>query len=236
MKITDISVQAKNPNRVNISVDGKYAFSLDIFQVGELGIKNGNEVTPEEIAKWEEESTFGKLYALALEYTMLRPHSSREIRDYLWKKTLTKKVQRPVSQRKSKIENRKLTSSEIVEKPGVSKHIADRVFDRLEEKGYINDEQFAKWWVESRHQTKGISRRKLEAELRTKGVASDIISETIQKSTREEKSELQKVIAKKRSKYAGDEQKLIAYLARQGFSYDDIRTALSGDFENDDSL
>jgi SOS response regulatory protein OraA/RecX len=32
------------------------------------------------------------------------------------------------------------------------------------------------------------------------------------------------VIAKKRSRY--DDQKLMAYLARQGFRYDDIREAL----------
>jgi SOS response regulatory protein OraA/RecX len=36
------------------------------------------------------------------------------------------------------------------------------------------------------------------------------------------------VLAKKRSKY-DDEQKLIAYLMRQGFSYDTIRDALNGD-------
>jgi regulatory protein len=38
-------------------------------------------------------------------------------------------------------------------------------------------------------------------------------------------SELQKIIAKKRSRY-DDEQKFMAYLARQGFSYDDIKEAL----------
>ena len=40
--------------------------------------------------------------------------------------------------------------------------------------------------------------------------------------------ELSKMIEKKRAKYP-DEQKLIAYLARQGFSYDDIKSALHGD-------
>ena len=38
MKITDISLQARDKNRVNVSVDGKYRFSLDIFQVGELAL------------------------------------------------------------------------------------------------------------------------------------------------------------------------------------------------------
>ncbi len=183
--------------------------------MGELGIKNGLEVSDEQIAIWEEESAFGKLYGRALEYTMIRPHSAREIRDYLWRKTLNRKT--------------KNRAGEVVEREGVSRELADRVYDRLEERGYVSDENFARWWVETRHQTKGISRRKLTAELHGKGVKTEIINEIMQKSTREEKSELQKVIAKKQAKYAGDEQKLIAYLIRQGFSYDDIRDSLADD-------
>ena len=61
MRITDISLQAKNPNRVNISVDGKYRFSLDVFQVGELGIKKNNDYSEAEIVGFETESQFGKL-------------------------------------------------------------------------------------------------------------------------------------------------------------------------------
>lgn len=234
MKITDISVQTRNKDRVNISVDGKYAFSLDIFQVGELGLKNGREVTSEEIAKWEEESAFGKLYARALEYTMMRPHSAREIRDYLWRKTLPKRVRRQ-DVRDKKSSGRQDVSEDgarnadnaIVEKPGVSQEIADRVYARLVERGHINDGNFARWWVETRHQTKGISIRKLTAELRAKGVTTETIEQVMQNCTREEKREIEKVIAKKRARYAGDEQKLVAYLARQGFSYDAIREALA---------
>jgi hypothetical protein len=91
MKITSISVQVRNSDRVNISIDGKYRLSLDIYQLTELGVKNGVEVSDEQIAEWEAESTFGKLYGRALEYTMIRPHSAKEIRDYLWRKTLTRR-------------------------------------------------------------------------------------------------------------------------------------------------
>ena len=87
MKITDISLQAKNPDRVNVSVDGSFLFSLDITQITELGIKKGQEYSQAELDALQEESQFGKLYARALEYTMLRPHSARELRYYLWRKT-----------------------------------------------------------------------------------------------------------------------------------------------------
>ena len=213
MKITNISLQVKNTDRVNISVDGKYRFSLDIYQVGELGIKVGKEYTDQELSELETESQFGKLYGRALEYTMMRPHSAKEVRDYLWRKTRTTRV-------------RVKDTNELRERPGVTQALADRVFDRLMEKGYLDDTKFARYWVENRLQRKGISTRKLIAELRLKGVEASLIEEAMHNSPRDEKSEIMKIIEKKRSKY-DDDTKFIAYLMRQGFSYDTIRTALS---------
>ncbi len=212
MKITDISQAVKNPNRVNVSVDGKYRFSLDIFQVGELGIRIGKEYSEDELRELETESQFGKLYGRALEYTMLRPHSKREVRDYLWKKTRSTTY--------------KSRTGEMKQREGVSQEVADRVFARLEEKGYLDDEQFTRWWVENRNLTKGSSRRKLIAELRAKGVDNAIIESQLAASVRSDQEELQKVIAKKRARYP-DEQKFMQYLMRQGFSYDDVREALA---------
>ena len=70
--------------------------------------------------------------------------------------------------------------------------------------------------------------RKLQAELRAKGVDTKIIEELLVNSSRTDQEELQKIIAKKRSRY-DDEQKFMQYLARQGFSYDDIKRALDTD-------
>lgn len=212
MKITGITSQTKNPDRVNVMVDGKYRFSLDIFQVAELGIKVGKDYTEAELDELETESQFGKLYTRALEYTMLRPHSGKEIRDYLWRKTRATKY--------------KSRTGEIKERAGVSRDVADRVFARLVDKGYIDDEKFARYWVENRNLTKGASRRKLTAELRAKGVDQTIIDQQFAESERRDEEELQKIIAKKRGRY-DDEQKFIQYLARQGFSFDDIKQALS---------
>ena len=214
MRITDISLQAKNADRVNVSVDGKYRFSLDLFQVGELGIKIGNEYGESELAEIENESQFGKLYARALEYCMLRPHSIREVKDYLWRKTRTTKY--------------KSRTGEMKERAGVSQANADRVLERLIEKGYVDDEKFARFWVESRHRRKGASRRKLASELGVKGVNSTIIETVLAQTDRSDDDELKKMIEKKRSRY-DDDAKLIAYLARQGFGYDDIKTALSSE-------
>ena len=212
MKITGISAQVRDKNRVNVMVDGKYRFSLDIFQVGELGVKVGRDYSDAELTELETESQFGKLYTRALEYTMLRPHSSKEIRDYLWRKTRATKY--------------KSRTGELKERAGVSQELADRVYDRLLGKGYIDDEKFTRFWVENRNITKGASRRKLTAELRAKGVSQSIIDQQFAETERSDEDELQKIIAKKRSRY-DDEQKFIQYLARQGFNFDDIKSALA---------
>ncbi len=213
MKITALSAQQKDPNRVNVMVDGVFRFSLDIFQVADLGIRVGKEYSDNELLVLETESQFGKLYARALEYTFLRPHSAKEIKDYLYRKTLTKKYK----DRKTGV---------LKDRLGVDAAITERVFDRLSDKGYIDDEKFARYWVENRNQTKGSSLRKIEAELMAKGVNRSIIQRCIAESERNDRTELQKIIAKKSKRYT-DEQKLIQYLARQGFSYDDIKAALS---------
>lgn len=207
MKITAITAQQKNKNRVNVMVDGEYRFSLDVFQYADLGLRIGKEYSDEELNALETESQFGKVYARTLEYCLMRPHSAKEVRDYLYRKT------------------RDMRTKTGEMKKGVSPDITGRVFDRLVEKDYINDEKFARYWIENRNLSKGISQRKLTAELRSKGVDQAMIETLLAGSSRGEDDELQKIIIKKRPRYP-DEQKFIQYLMRQGFRYDDIRAAL----------
>lgn len=212
MRVTAITIQQKDPNRVNVMIDGKYRFSLDVAQVVDLKLKTGKEYTEDELLELETESQFGRLYARTLEYCFMRPHSAKEVRDYLYRKTLTKKY-------------RSKKTGELKARPGVDKVVVDRVFDRLVEKGYVDDEKFANFWVENRNQRKGISRRMLHAELRRKGVDQAVIESCFAALVRNDVDEIQKIIAKKRARYS-DDKKLIQYLARQGFLYDDIKASL----------
>lgn len=212
MKITDISLQARDNNRVNVSVDGVYSFSLDITQVTDLSLKVGRELSDGELEELQEESQFGKLYMRALEYCLRRPHSVKEVRDYLWRKT------QPTLRKSRTGMNNPVVYSE---------RVASRVLRKLQQKAYVDDDEFARWWVENRQLSKGVSRRKLTAELRSKGVHADIIAQTLEKTDRTDDQELRKVIAKKHRRYAGDRQKFVQYLVRQGFSYDDVVSALN---------
>lgn len=213
MKVTALKSQVRDANRVNVFIDGTYSFSLDITQVAELGIKTGNEYNEKELAELEDESQFGKLYTRSLEYALTRPRSLREMRDYLYRKTRDTR-----------------TKMGTIRK-GVSPALTQRVFDRLVEKGYLDDEKFARFWVENRNVRKGTSLRKLQSELSAKGVDKSIIDVVIGNSDRSDSEEIRKIIAKKAKRY-DDEQKLIAYLMRQGFSYDSVKSALAeGDEE-----
>lgn len=212
MIITAVTAQQKDKNRINVMVDGKYRFSLDIFQYADLGIKVGKDYSEEELIELETESQFGKVYMRALEYSLMRPHSAKEVRDYLYRKTRDTKT--------------KTKTGELKDRPGVPAAITERVFAKLLEKKYIDDEKFARFWIENRNLRKGTSRRKLQAELRAKGVESSIIERLLADSERSDDDEIMKIIAKKRNRYP-DDQKLMQYLARQGFSYDDIKQALS---------
>ena len=193
-------------------VDGVYRFSLDAYQVTDLGIKAGEDIDKSQLADLENESVFGKLYTRALEYTMIRPHSGREIRDYLLRKTKDRQI-------------RSRHTGEMKTIKGVEEGVVDRVYRRLSEKGYVDDQKFADFWVNNRHLRKGISYQKLRSELYAKGVSSEIIDVALEASDRDEAQELQKLIEKKAARYS-DQKKLTMYLQRQGFRYGDIQKAI----------
>ncbi len=216
-RVTDIKQAVRDQNRVNIYVDDKFFCSLDISQVVDFHLKIGKEISEEEKTQLKHASDFGKFYARALEYALIRPRSSREIQDYLKKKTLSRKI---------RVKNRKTGEYQTKEKPGYDISLVPLVFRRLEERGYVDDERFAKIWVENRNASKGTSIKKLRLELQQKGISHQIIDQVLDESERNDESELKKIIAKKRNKYS-DEQKFIQYLLRAGFNYSDILDALS---------
>lgn len=194
LKITNLKQGVKNPERVNVFVSGKYAFSLDIAQVVDYKLKVGREISEEELAELKKASEFGKLYQRTLEWALLRPRSEKETFDYLYKKIYEKKL---------------------------DKEYIGRIVEKLKDKKYVSDEIFARWYVENRFVKKGVSKKRLEMELIKKGVSREIIERVLAESGRDEKEEILKMIAKKRAKY--DDEKLMQYLCRQGFSYEMVR-------------
>lgn len=197
MKITDIKKQVKRSDRYSIFIDGKYDFSLSESELLNLALRVGQELSKEDYKKLKDTASEDRAYDRALNLIMCRPRSVWEIQTYL---------------------KQKKYEPAMIEK----------ITRRLQENNYLDDTSFARSWVQSRRLLKSTSRRKLQLELRQKGVADEIVDQVL--SEDDEHDELQmlkEIIEKKRtqSRYA-DEQKLIAYLARQGFNYGDIKQAL----------
>jgi regulatory protein len=100
---------------------------------------------------------------------------------------------------------------------------AEEVLSRFEEVGLINDGAFADAWVESRHHGRGLARRALARELRTKGVESTVIDEAVSQldSEQEEVTARELVARKLRSTRGLDRDKrlrrLAGMLARKGY-------------------
>ncbi|MFF7282080.1 recombination regulator RecX [Streptomyces griseorubiginosus] len=100
---------------------------------------------------------------------------------------------------------------------------AEEVLSRFEEVGLINDSAFADAWVESRHHGRGLARRALAQELRTKGVDSTLIDEAVSQldSEQEEATARELVDRKLRATRGLDRDKrlrrLAGMLARKGY-------------------
>lgn len=110
-------------------------------------------------------------------------------------------------------------------KRGYTDDICDRVLDRLADVGLVDDADFAEQWVRSRREYGGKGKRALAAELRTKGVDSDVITavlDGIDAGAERDRAE-QLVQAKlRREKLADDDtrlaRRLVGMLARRGYS------------------
>ncbi|MFM9596544.1 recombination regulator RecX [Streptomyces scabiei] len=114
--------------------------------------------------------------------------------------------------------------ADALRKREIPEDVADAVLSRFEEVGLIDDGAFAEAWVESRHHGRGLARRALARELRTKGVDSALIDEAVsQLDSEQEETTARELVARKlRSTRGLDRDKrlrrLAGMLARKGYS------------------
>lgn len=108
--------------------------------------------------------------------------------------------------------------------------VLDQVMERLAELGYINDSEFARWWVGTRTGRKPKGAKAIRLELVQKGISADIADSTISTLMKGEKSErllareagLKKVAILEKYPKMIRKQKLAAFLLRRGFSPDTV--------------
>ncbi|MFJ8539211.1 recombination regulator RecX [Streptomyces sp. NPDC093591] len=113
--------------------------------------------------------------------------------------------------------------ADALRKREIPDEAAEEVLSRFEEVGLINDSAFADAWVESRHHGRGLARRALAQELRTKGVDSTLIDAAVaQLDSEQEETTARELVARKlRSTRGLDRDKrlrrLAGMLARKGY-------------------
>lgn len=195
-KVTDIKQQVKRQDRYSVFIDDKYSLSLSENELMQSGIKLNKEYTEVELEQLKQTAILDKAYMRSLDMLSRRARSEWELRDYLRRKDYEPDV-------------------------------IDQIINRLKKSQYIDDYIFARAWVDNRRLLKATSKRKLSQELKQKRVEQSVIDEVLEEDDTDELAVIRELIVKKRtqSRYQ-DDQKLIAYLLRQGFSYGDVKEAI----------
>ncbi|SPM43443.1 SOS response regulatory protein OraA/RecX, interacts with RecA [Mycobacterium numidiamassiliense] len=110
-------------------------------------------------------------------------------------------------------------------KRGYPDTLSAQVLDRLTAVGLVDDADFAQQWVQSRRAKAGKSRRALAAELHTKGVDRDVITEALGGiDAAAERMRAEELVRAKlrRDTLSGDDvritRRLVGMLARRGYS------------------
>jgi regulatory protein len=197
-RITAIEPQQKNPQRVNIYLDGEFAFGLAVVWAAWLRV--GQELGEDKIASLKTQDDREITYQKALHFLSYRPRSSAEVRQNLSKR-------------------------------GISDSLIEETLDRLQIAGLIDDEAFARAWVENRNTFRPRGKPALRMELRRKGLSDEIVQSVL--DTQVNEAVLAITTARKYARrLAGLEwpefrQKLSGFLARRGFSYTTLAPVVS---------
>lgn len=206
-KVTSVEPQKNNPRRFNIFLDGEFAFGVDEDLVVNRRLVVGKEINPEDLDKILFEAEVGKLMERMYRLFNIRQRSEKEVRNYLKNLSFKRKL-------KGEEEVSELVISELVE--------------NLKKKGIVNDEEFAKAWVEARSKKKGL--RVIKLELLQKGISREIIEEVIsgQVTGYSEEEVAEKLLGRKIEAWINlptmeFKKKAYQFLLRRGFEYDIVK-------------
>lgn len=189
-KITALKAQRRNPQRINVYLDGEFAFGLSRIVAAWLRV--GQMLSEDKIADLLARDALEMAYQRALNFLSYRDRSLNEIRQNL-------------------------------KKHDVPDDVIEMTLARLQEQGLADDARFARLWVENRNTFRPRGRRLLARELRQKGVSREEIEQVLSENTPDEVLAEQAARKKARSyehlPWEDFRRKMIAFLARRGFSY-----------------
>jgi regulatory protein len=200
--ITAIKAQLKNANRVSIFLDGTYSFSLTLDQLLEQKLKKANELEEVQVKALKKLSDEGKVRQRAIEWVLGRPHSTRELRDYLYRKKVEKDFMDQLvndfteknyiddrrfaeffaDNRKRKNKSIRAIKSELMSK-GISTTVADQVLSNHETS---NSDALKKLIDKISHRPRYQDEQKLKAYLVSKGFSYGEVKDALDAENSEE--------------------------------------------------
>lgn len=101
--ITDFKPQ-KNQKRVNIYLDNKFGFGLDLENFVKLGLKINQELSDLEVEKIVKKAEFQKTFDKLLRFVMVRPRSEKEIKDYFKRKKVHESIHKDLFNRLNQLD------------------------------------------------------------------------------------------------------------------------------------
>lgn len=124
--------------------------------------------------------------------------------------------------------------SDYLKKKKVSEPVIKKIISKLKEKRFLNDEEFAKIWIQQRVKIKPRAMRIIKRELLEKGLDKDKIDEILKSEKNEIPSDFQMAfsLAERRLRRYKNLtkqeffEKMGRYLASKGFNYDIIKEVI----------
>ena len=114
----------------------------------------------------------------------------------------------------------------------------DAVIDKLRAQRYVDDDAFARYWVEQRERFKPRGDRALQSELMQKGVARDVIDTVLgERAPDADVAQAKRALSRPLTRWATlpapeRKRKIHAYLASRGFDYDTIEEVMRASVED----
>lgn len=225
--ITSIQFQKRTSDRVNIFLDGAYAFALPAVDAAAL--KKGQILDDDAIQALQQIDLRARAYDRALRFLARRPRSIWEVRQHLRKmgqatgrRTRTRRQTEPATESQPEMET--VTASPV----HLSELDTETVLERLSAQGYLDDRAFVQYWIDQRNRFKPMAPRALRYELRNKGVDEALIESMLQEEETTPEFAALQAARSRAERWAHLEQKifqkkLIGFLNRRGFGWSVVK-------------
>jgi regulatory protein len=212
--ITEISPQKNKQDRYNLFVDEEFFCGISSLTLAKENLYKGLEIDNERLEKILFLELENRIFERTAQNITNHPKTEFQVRRYIKDIFFKKKgswFSKDLDINKEKLE--------------------EKIISRLTKYGFINDQAYAKAFVESRIKNKPRGKRVLINELRKKGISKDIAENICNSLVEDEEDLLQKVYAKryKNEKFSIKDTKKIQYLQRKGFSWDLIKKLITDD-------